>query len=81
MNIQTPVEKIDNHFLNRKIAAKAKEWDIESTLLEFEQALDTLDIISDGLPDDPRVSNALNGIHDKLSSVHSGLSARLLKVL
>lgn len=77
MNIQTPIEKIDNHFLNAKINVKAKEMDIESTLLNFQQALDTLDIISDGLPDGPRISNALNGLHNKLAEVYSDLRAEL----
>ena len=70
MNIQTPIEAIGNHILNNQIKAQAKKWDAEAHFLEFEQALDTLDIISDGLPDDPKLSNALNALHSKLSELY-----------
>jgi len=78
MNIQTPIENIQSHILNMKIEAKANEWDVEKTLLELSQGLDVLDLISDGLPDDPRVSNALNSVHDMLTKVYSDLNSQLM---
>ncbi|MDB2438571.1 hypothetical protein N9W89_07620 [Hellea sp.] len=78
MNIQTPIETIQKHILNKQIEAKADDWDIEKTLLEFEVVTDTLDVISDGLPDDPKVTNALNGIHDELSKLYSDFKTRLM---
>ena len=70
MNIQTPIEAIGMHFLNAEIKAQSEKWDAEAHFLEFEQTLDTLDIISDGLPDDPKLSNALNALHSKLSQLY-----------
>ena len=67
MNIQTPIEAIGLHFLNAEIKAQSEKWDAEAHFLEFEQALDTLDIISDGLPDDPKLSNALSALHGKFT--------------
>ena len=78
MNIQTPIEAIGLHFLNAEIKAQSKKWDAEAHFLEFEQALDTLDLISDGLPDDPKISNALNALHTKLSEVFENSKAKLL---
>ena len=79
MNIQIPIEKSKSQMLNSQIEDEAKEWDAEGALLEFSQALDILDVISDGLPDDPRVSNALNGVHNKLTKVYSDFSSKLLQ--
>ena len=70
MNIQTPIEATGNHFLNKQIEVQSKKWDVEAHFLEFEQTLDTLDIMSDGLPDDPKLSNALNALHSKLSQLY-----------
>ena len=70
MNIQTPIEAIGNHILNNQIEAQSKKWDAEAHFLEFEQALDTLDLISDGLPDDPKVSNALSALHGKFTEIY-----------
>jgi len=77
MNIQTPIEAIGNHFLNKEIEAQSKKWDAEAHFLEFEQALDTLDIISDGLPDDPKASNALNALHSKFSELYLNSKAQI----
>ena len=60
------------------MASYKPNWDIESDLYQFECALDTLDLISDGLPDDIRISNALNGLHDKLSKIHADFKTRLM---
>jgi len=60
------------------MALHKPNWDVESDLYEFEVALDTLDLISDGLPDDIRISNALNGLHDKLSKIHAGFAQKLI---
>ena len=77
MNIQTPIEAIGNHILNNQIEAQAKKWDAEAHFLEFEQVLDTLDIMSDGLPDDPKLSNALNALHSKLSEIYLNSKAHI----
>ena len=77
MNIQTPIEAIGNHILNNQIEAQAKKWDAEGHFLEFEQTLDTLDIISDGLLDDPKLSNALNALHSKLSEIYLNSKAHI----
>jgi len=50
------------------MASIKPNWDAESDLYQFECALDTLDLISDGLPDDKRISNALNGLHGALAA-------------
>ena len=78
MNIQTPIEAIGLHFLNAEIEAQAKKWDVESYFIEFEQAIDTLDLISDGLPDDPKLSNALNALHTKFSEIFEISRVKLL---
>ena len=77
MNIQTPIEAIGNHILNNQIGAQSKKWDAEAHFLEFEQVLDTLDIMSDGLPDDPKLSNALNALHSKLSEIYLNSKAHI----
>jgi len=48
------------------VIAQSKKWDVENHFLEFGQALDTLDLITDGLADDPKISNALGAIHKTL---------------
>jgi len=53
-------------------------WDIEAELYELECAIDMLDRISDGLPDDRVTTNALNGLYGMLSNVHTVLKKRLL---
>jgi len=60
------------------MASMKPNWDAESDLYQFECALDTLDLISDGLPDDKRISNALNGLHDNLSKIHADFKAKLI---
>jgi len=60
------------------MAFNQPNWDIESRLYEFECALDTLDLISDGLPDDRKTSNALNGLHDILSKIHAEFKVNML---
>ena len=60
------------------MALHKPNWDIESDLYQFECALDTLDLIADGLPDDVRVSNALNDLHSKLSKIHADFKTRLI---
>lgn len=77
MNIQTPIEAIGNHFLNKEIDAQSKKWDAEAHFLEFEQALDTLDLISDGLPDDPKIANVLNALYDKLTGIYKNSKAHI----
>lgn len=79
MDIETPTDDIDRHFLNQQIKAQSKKWDVEGHFLEFEQALDTLDLISDALPDDPKVSNALNGLYGRFSKLYEDSKPRLLK--
>ena len=49
--------------------AQSQKWDVENHFLEFGQALDTLDLIADGLVDDPKLENVLNALHGKLSAV------------
>ena len=78
MDIQTPTDHIDRHFLNQQIKAQAEKWDAEEHFLEFEQALDTLDLISDALPDDPKLSNALNGIHSNFNKIYQASKLMLL---
>ena len=40
------------------MATVKPNWDIEARLYDFECAIDTLDKISDGLPDDRKTTNA-----------------------
>ena len=70
MNIQTPIEAIGLHVLNAEIKAQSDKWDAEAHFTAFEQALDLLDIMCDGLPDDPKVSNALSGLHKKFTEIY-----------
>jgi len=60
------------------MASNQPNWDIETCLYEFECALDTLDLISDGLPDDRKASNALNGLHHTFSKIHAEFKTKLL---
>ena len=78
MDIQTPTDHIDRHFRNQQIKAQARKWDAEGYFSEFEQALDTLDMISDALPDDPKVSNALIGLHGCFRKLYEASKPRLL---
>ena len=64
--------------LNAHIKEQEKIWDIESDLDVFGRALDTLDVISDGLVDDSRTANAIIGVHDSLSNIHADFTKRLL---
>ncbi len=70
MEIKTPTDLIDRHFLSEEIKAQSDTWDAEAHFIKFEQALDTLDLISDALPDDPKLSNALNGLHSNFSKIY-----------
>ena len=78
MDIQTPTDHIDRHFLNEQMKAHSEKWDAEGHFLEFKQALDTLDLISDALPDDPKLSNALNGLHSNFSKIYQASKQKLL---
>ena len=60
------------------MASNQPEWDKEATLYRFECAIDILDKISDGLPDDRITTNALNGLRDKLSNIHAEFGDRLM---
>ena len=73
-----PIQDLKSQLLNSDIEEQSSQWDAETHLYEFECALDALDLNSDGLPDDPRTSNALNGLHDKLSKIHADFKAQLL---
>jgi len=77
-DIQGPTDEIDRHFLNKQIKAQSEKWDAEGHFLEFEQALDTLDLISDALPDDPKLSNALNGLHGNFDKLYQASKLKLL---
>ena len=77
MNIQTPIEAIGNHFLNKEIEAQSRKWDVDTHFTEFQQALDMLDIMSDGLPDDPKISSALNSLHSKFSELYLNSKAHI----
>ena len=64
--------------LNARVKEQDQIWDIESNLELFGRALDTLDVISDGLVDDSRTANAIIGVHDNLSNIYAEFKARLL---
>lgn len=53
-------------------------WDAESRLHEFECAIDTLDKIRDGLPDDRATANALSAVYTNLCALYSDFKDRLL---
>ena len=78
MAIHKPIRVLENQMLEAHIAEQAQKWDAETHLIEFGRALDTLDVISDGLPDDPRTANAIISVHDNLSNIHAEFKARLL---
>ena len=75
-----PIQVLKAQLLNSDIEEQSSQWDAEAKLYEFECALDALDLISDGLPDDLRASNALNGLHGILSKIHAEFKAELLFV-
>lgn len=60
------------------MASIPSNWDIEAHLYELECVIDTVDKISDGLPEDRTTTNALNGVHASLSKFHAEFKARLL---
>ena len=60
------------------MASLPSNWDIEADLYEFECIIDTLEKISDGLPEDRTTTNALNGVHGSLCKVYAEFKARLL---
>lgn len=64
--------------INLHIEVPQSNWDAEALLYEFECEIDTLDKISDGLPDDIITTNALNGLHAKLSNIYANFKAELL---
>jgi len=64
--------------INLQIEVPSPNWDAEALLYELECEIDTLDKISDGLPDDPITTNALNSLHAKLSNIHANFKAELL---
>lgn len=53
-------------------------FDAEAHLYEFECAIDTLDKIADGLPEDRTTANALTGLHQKLCKLYAISKAALL---
>lgn len=53
-------------------------WDAEARLHDFECAIDTLDKIRDGLPDDRATANALSAVYSSLCSVYADFKDRLL---
>ena len=65
--------------LSMNIAAQTAAWDYEDSLNDFEQAIAMLDKISDGLPDDPITTRALNGLHDTLSNIHADFEANIVR--
>lgn len=73
-----PIQVLKAQLVNSEIEEQSLEWDAETHLYEFECALDALDLMSDGLPDDQRTSNALNGLHSKLSNIHAIFTAHLI---
>lgn len=78
MDILSPTDHIDRHFLNEQIKTQSEKWDAEGHFLAFEQALDTLDLISDALPDDPKLCNVLNGIHCNFSKIYQASKLKFL---
>ena len=78
MAITKPIRAKKVQPLNARVKEQDQIWDIESNLELFGRALDTLDVISDGLVDDSRTANAIIGVHDNLSNIHAELTARLL---
>jgi len=59
------------------MASQLPNFDAEASLYELECVIDTLDKISDGLPDDRTTSNAIVGICAKLSNIYADFKARL----
>ena len=78
MAITKPIRTKKVQPLNARVKEQDQIWDIESNLELFGRALDTLDVISDGLVDDSRTANAIIGVHDNLSNIHAEFKARLL---
>ena len=73
-----PIRTKNVQSLNAHNKEQNQIWDVESDLEVFGRALDTLDVISDGLVDDSRTANAIIGVHDNLSNIHAEFKARLL---
>lgn len=71
MAFTEPIKVLKTELINGEIEEQSLKWDSEKHLYEFECELDTLDLIADGLPDDPRISNALNSLHNRLSNIHA----------
>ena len=65
-DISAPIRVLENQMLEAHISEQTQKWDVETHLIEFGRALDTLDVKSEGLPDDPRTANAIISVHDKL---------------
>ena len=79
MAIHKPIASVlETKIQNALINEQAQKWDSENTLSKFERAINTLDIISDGLPDDPRTASAILGVHDNLSNIHAEFKLNLL---
>lgn len=55
-----------------------KNWDAESRLYDLECAIDTLDKVKDGLPEDRTTANALGLIHSSLCHTYAELKSWLL---
>jgi len=62
------------------MASLPSNWDIEANLYEFECVIDTVEKISDGLPEDRATTNALNGVHRNLCNVYAEFKARLVDI-
>jgi len=73
-----PIQGPQSPQLNNNTGVHPLRWDCESSLSDFEQALAMLDKISDGLPDDPITTQALNGLHDVLSNIHAEFTTELM---
>lgn len=72
-----PIQGIETLSLNSDIKEQSLKWDAEKHLHDFRSELDSLDLMSDALPDDPRIANALIGLHDRLSNIYAEFKAQL----
>ena len=80
MNIQTPIIITEIDILNGEIHSQSQKWDEDAHFLAFDQTLDMLELITDGLPDDPKISNALTVVHTRLSQIYSDSKAQFKKL-
>ena len=78
MASKQPTQVLETQLKNSEIAEQSLQWDSETSLNDFVRAIDMLDKISDGLPDDPITANALIGIHNNLSKIYAEFKDNLL---